>query len=290
MSVLIRFGIILPILIAIATTLIRKTNLSIMSNQVDLPSVKSDIVALIQADMKQRDDGTSLIGTFIRLSWHCSGTYSEVDKTGGSNGGLIRFNPEKSWGANAGLQVATEALEPIKKLHPAISYADLYTLSGVVAVEMAGGPEIPYQLGRVDFEDGEKSPEDGRLPDADKGSMEKTASHMRDVFGRMGFTDKEMVCLIGAHTVGRCHTDRSGYWGPWKRAENEFNNLFFQFLLDMEWTEKKTHEGKKWEGPLQYEDPSREIMMLPSCIAMTKDKKMLEYVKMYAADQVCTIS
>ena len=26
----------------------------------------------------------------------------------------------------------------------------------------------------------------------------------------MGFTDPEIVALLGAHAVGRCHTDRSG--------------------------------------------------------------------------------
>jgi cytochrome c peroxidase len=51
---------------------------------------------------------------------------------------------------------------------------------------------------------------DGRLPDASQG-----ARHIRDVFGRMGFNDQEMVSLIGAHAVGRCHTDRSGFDGPW---------------------------------------------------------------------------
>ena len=41
------------------------------------------------------------------------------------------------------------------------------------------------------------------------------AVHVRDVFYRMGFNDREIVALIGAHTLGFCHTDRSGYLGPW---------------------------------------------------------------------------
>ena len=52
------------------------------------------------------------------------------------------------------------------------------------------------------------------------------------------------------------------------------------------WTIKYKHNGKKWKGPLQYENNSGELMMLPSCMAMIKDEKMLEYVKMYAEDQV----
>lgn len=51
-------------------------------------------------------------------------------------------------------------------------------------------------------------PPNGRLPDASKGSQ-----HIRDVFYRMGFSDRDIVALSGAHTLGRCHTDRSGYAG-----------------------------------------------------------------------------
>ena len=75
-------------------------------------------------------------------------------------------------------------------------------------------------------------PPDGRLPDADKGSRPKTIEHIRDVFYRMGFNDKEIVALLGAHAMGRCHTDRSGYWGPWTFAENTFSNEYFRLLTE----------------------------------------------------------
>jgi cytochrome c peroxidase len=44
-----------------------------------------------------------------------------------------------------------------------------------------------------------------------------------------------MVALIGAHTLGRCHTDRSGYKGPWTNAPTTFSNLYFQELLNNKW-------------------------------------------------------
>lgn len=50
----------------------------------------------------------------------------------------------------------------------------------------------------------------GRLPNADMGTIGGTIQHVRDIFGRMGFSDREMVALIGAHAVGRCHTEASG--------------------------------------------------------------------------------
>ena len=43
-------------------------------------------------------------------------------------------------------------------------------------------------------------PPNGLLPDASQG-----AAHLRDVFYRMGFDDRDIVALSGAHTVGRCH-------------------------------------------------------------------------------------
>ena len=50
-----------------------------------------------------------------------------------------RFRPEAEHSANAGLHVARELLEPIKKKYPWISYSDLWTLAGCVAVEELGG-------------------------------------------------------------------------------------------------------------------------------------------------------
>jgi len=120
----------------------------------------------------------------------------------------MRFDPEASLGANAGLHVARAALEPVKRQHPDISYADLYCLSGVAAIEYAGGPVVEFELGREDAVSGETSPPDGRLPDADKGSSKGTIEHVREVFYRMGFGDREIVALLGAHALGRCHTDR----------------------------------------------------------------------------------
>jgi catalase (peroxidase I) len=52
-----------------------------------------------------------------------------------------RFNPESDYGANAGLKVARDLLEPLKKKFPLISYADLWTLAGCVAVEDMGGEQ-----------------------------------------------------------------------------------------------------------------------------------------------------
>eukprot|EP00815_Leptocylindrus_aporus_P011840 CAMPEP_0116057352 /NCGR_PEP_ID=MMETSP0322-20121206/4554_1 /TAXON_ID=163516 /ORGANISM="Leptocylindrus danicus var. apora, Strain B651" /LENGTH=325 /DNA_ID=CAMNT_0003541335 /DNA_START=1260 /DNA_END=2237 /DNA_ORIENTATION=+ len=255
------------------------------TGDINLTAVKHSIIQLIETNAEQRDDGTSLVGTFVRLAWHASGTYSQADHTGGSQGGRMRFDPEASFGANAGLNVARAALESVKAQHPAISYADLYCLSGVAAIEHAGGPAIEFELGREDAVSGESSPPDGRLPDADKGSSKGTIEHVREVFYRMGFGDREIVALLGAHALGRCHTDRSGYWGPWTFAENTMSNEYFRLLVEERWSPKTMHNGKPWTGPDQFEDSTGKLMMLPSDIALIRDPSFRKYVEMYAKDE-----
>lgn len=125
-----------------------------------------------------------------RLAWHASGTFSLVEHNGGSNGAGMRFGPEAADPANAGLYHAIEFLMPLKVANPWISHADLWTLAGVTAVEAMGGPKVPWKAGRVDYEREEEAVEVGgnvtnRLPDGALG-----ADHLRQVFGRMGYSDQ----------------------------------------------------------------------------------------------------
>ena len=57
----------------------------------------------------------------------------------------MRFAPESDYEANAGLKVARDLLEPVKAKFPWLTYADLYTLGGVVAVEEMGGARAPWR-------------------------------------------------------------------------------------------------------------------------------------------------
>jgi len=220
------------------------------------------------------DDG-SYGPVFIRLAWHASGTYDKDSNTGGSCRGTMRFNPEINHGANAGLHIAIAKLEKIKQKFPAISYGDLWTLAGVVAIQEMGGPTIPWRAGRVDGTATECPPE-GRLPDGDNPSPQ----HPRDVFYRMGFNDQEIVALIGAHTLGRCHTDRSGFDGPWTDSPTTFSNSYFVEILGRNWVERK------WAGPKQFADKeSGNLMMLPADMAFVKDKEFKKWVETYAKDE-----
>eukprot|EP00604_Paraphysomonas_vestita_P001710 CAMPEP_0174817772 /NCGR_PEP_ID=MMETSP1107-20130205/298_1 /TAXON_ID=36770 /ORGANISM="Paraphysomonas vestita, Strain GFlagA" /LENGTH=324 /DNA_ID=CAMNT_0016028781 /DNA_START=98 /DNA_END=1072 /DNA_ORIENTATION=- len=250
----------------------------------NIEAVKKDIANAIEADNNRRGDGTSIGPTLVRLAWHASGTYSAADGTGGSNGATMRFPAESEWGANAGLKIARDFLEPLKAKYPEISYADLWTLAGATAIEEMGGPKIAWRPGRTDSAVPTTVP-DGRLPAADSGCVAADVAHLRNIFGRMGFNDREIVALAGAHAIGRCHTEASGYWGPWTNAETTFSNEYFRLLLEEKWTPKKTHNGKKWEGPNQYENPDGSLMMLPADLSLVKAPEFKPFVELYAKDE-----
>lgn len=206
-------------------------------------------------------------------------------------------------------------LEEVKSKHPEITYADLYTLAGATAVELMGGPHISWKAGRVDELDPAKASPDGRLPDADYGSPPRTAASLRTVFSRMGFGDKELVALSGAHALGRCHAENSGYVGPWTATPTIFSNLYFKLLLrgGEFWTPDERYpklqcawrRGVMADGMLEAflrriccsqclshtrrpppdKDPSGTLMMLPSDLVLIQDPEFKKYVEMYAKDK-----
>jgi cytochrome c peroxidase len=218
------------------------------------------------------DDG-SYGPVLLRLAWHASGTYDKETGTGGSNGATMRFAPESDHGANAGLKAARDFLEPVKAQFPWITYSDLWILGGVAAIQEMQGPAIPYRPGRADRDVAYCTP-DGRLPDASK-----KEDHLRNIFYRMGFNDQEIVALAGAHALGRCHTDRSGYSGPWTFSPTVLTNDYFRLLVEEKW------QWKKWNGPAQYEDKkTQSLMMLPADMALIQDKAFKKHVDRYAKD------
>lgn len=249
--------------------------------------LRADIIKIIETEEERRGDGTGIGPTFVRLAWHAAGSYSKADNSGGSNGATMRFNPESNWGGNAGLGMSRRLLEPLKAKYPTISIADIWTFAGKVAVEEMGGPVIPWKPGRTDAYDGSKCVAEGRLPNADAGDVKgpKTIQHIRDIFYRMGFNDQEIVALSGAHALGRCHVDNSGYWGPWTNAETTFSNEYFRLLIEEKWTIKKTHKGKPWNGPTQFEDKTGNLMMLPSDMGLIEDPEFKKWVEIYAKDE-----
>jgi peroxiredoxin len=222
---------------------------------------------------------SSILHNTYQIHRHSSGTYDAETDTGGSNGAGMRYEAEGGDPANAGLQHARVFLESVKEKHSWITYADLWTLAGVVAIEEMGGPTIPWKGGRTDYVDDSKLPPRGRLPDGAKGS-----DHLRCIFYRMGFNDQEIVALSGAHNLGRCHSHRSGFEGAWVNNPTRFSNQYFRLMLSVQW-KKKTLKN----GVVQFvnydEDSGTELMMLPTDLALTQDPSFRKWVELYARDK-----
>lgn len=82
----------------------------------------------------------------VRLAWHDSGTFDANLQCPwpGAGGaiGSIRFAPEITHGANAGLSNALTLLQPVKEAFPGVSYADILQMASARAIALAGGPVI----------------------------------------------------------------------------------------------------------------------------------------------------
>ncbi|KAH9624617.1 hypothetical protein KSS87_000772 [Heliosperma pusillum] len=216
----------------------------------------------------------------VRLGWHDSGTYNkdiqDWPQRGGANGSL-RFDVELKHGANAGLVNALKLIQPIKNKYSGVTYADLFQLASATAIEEAGGPKIPMKYGRVDVTAPDQCPEEGRLPDAGPPSP---AQHLRDVFYRMGLSDKDIVALSGAHTLGRSRPERSG----WGKPETKYTKDGPGAPGGQSWTAQWLKFDNSYFKDIK-EKKDEDLLVLPTDAALFDDPSFKVYAEKYAADQ-----
>lgn len=205
-----------------------------------LADVKNDIQALLTLSQEWWPADYGHYGPFmIRMAWHAAGTYREGDGRGGAGTGNQRFSPLNSWPDNGNLDKARRLLWPIKqKYGNKLSWADLFILTGNVALESMGLPTFGFGGGREDIyapeEDiywgtekkwlgnnrysGERTLEAplaavqmGLIyvnPEGPDGNPDPLASakDIRETFSRMAMNDYETVALTaGGHTFGKAH-------------------------------------------------------------------------------------
>jgi catalase-peroxidase len=213
--------------------------------KLDYQALKKDLHALMtdSQDWWPADWG-HYGGLFIRMAWHAAGTYRVGDGRGGAGTGQQRFAPLNSWPDNGNLDKARRLLWRIKqKYGNQISWADLFVLTGNVALESMGFKTFGFGGGRADVWEPEDDvywgPETEWLATSDKpnsrysgdrdlenplgavqmgliyvnpqgpdGNPDPVASgrDVRETFARMAMNDEETVALVaGGHTFGKAH-------------------------------------------------------------------------------------
>ncbi len=208
--------------------------------QLDLDAVIKDLHALMTDSQSWWPADWGHYGPFfIRMAWHAAGTYRISDGRGGSGSGEQRFAPLNSWPDNGNLDKARRLLWPIKaKYGRNLSWADLFILTGNVALESMGLKTFGFGGGRPDVwepaEDiywgsetewlgDERYSGDRDLsnplaavqmgliyvnPEGPNGNPDPlgSARDIRETFARMAMNDEETVALTaGGHTFGKCH-------------------------------------------------------------------------------------
>jgi catalase-peroxidase len=209
-------------------------------SSLDLDAVVKDLHALMTDSQDWWPADYGHYGPFfIRMAWHAAGTYRVQDGRGGGGTGNQRFAPLNSWPDNGNLDKARRLLWPIKqKYGRKLSWADLFILTGNVALESMGFKTFGFGGGRADIYEPEADidwgPEatwlgDERYsgernlanplaavqmgliyvnPEGPNGNPDPVASarDIRETFARMAMDDEETVALVaGGHTFGKAH-------------------------------------------------------------------------------------
>ncbi|GAB4824971.1 hypothetical protein Ancab_007844 [Ancistrocladus abbreviatus] len=113
-----------------------------------------------------------------------------------------------------------------------------------------------YHTHKYFQQDALESDEDGRIPDARKG-----ASHLREIFYRMGLSNKDIVVLSGAHTLrtsGKIRLQR-----PLDQGSFEDNFYYVELL----------------------KGDTEELLKLPTDKVQVEDPGFRPYVELYAKDE-----
>lgn len=249
----------------------------------------------------------------VRFAWHDSGTFDQRIPTwperGGANG-AIRFDPELTMGANAGLAKAKGYVAEIQKKWPMVSWADLIQMGSAISIEMAGGPKIDMKYGRKAVTDpsqcaGPKSRQgfgdNTGLPDAKPPfgcGATSAAEHLRNVFTKkMGFTDQDIVALSGAHTIGRAFKERSGTcpFGYSDAAASKYTKSSCIARCDgaagigmaggAAWTKNWLTFDNSYYTKYKEAIADEHLLWFPTDTALHEDPKFKVYFDKYAADQ-----
>jgi len=184
------------------------------------------------------------IGGMVRLAFHDAVGGGGPNGLGGANGCADFSIPDSN-----GLQASVATYAPIAaKYNGSISIADLWVLGANLAIQYAstaasgthvlptgmaatpGALILPFRYGRQD------QASCVGLDAAFLPSPSFNWTQIVQLFGiRCGMLTQEIVAILGAHSLGRCHLQNSGFNGGWTQFQSTFTNYFYNQLLGIGW-------------------------------------------------------
>jgi len=92
-----------------------------------------------------------------------------------------------------------------------------------------------------------------------------SADHVMEVFrDRMGFSQKETVALMGAHSLGKMEPHNTGYAGKWDRTFSLLDNIYFSQIINKPWERFTVDEKTVFDGSAPYQADHSGMLMRSS--------------------------
>jgi catalase (peroxidase I) len=197
------------------------------------------------------------VGGLVRLPFHDAVGGGRPDGKGGPNGCI-----DPTFAGNAGLAPVVANLTAAYTaggFDALMSKADFFVLAGNAAVRVAstlppgaapqGGlpvPDaplvLPFRYGRQD---------DASCDGVDAAFLPTAGLSYAQVAAifcaRVGMSPRQLVAVMGAHTVGRARAATNGvYDGSWSGFSSSFSIAYYQQLLGVDWNQKDAPDGWSW--------------------------------------------
>jgi len=232
--------------VLVSIALVSANDENIFSSTPDIDTILEAIQNAREAIINVNDEfwqtnQTNMPAKFLRLAFH--------DAVGGMDGCI-----DLSHHDNLGLEIPIDALKPIVAKYASdetgLSRSDIWALSALVGVETTQSHPEPFDfplqyVGRVDCEkrsdlvcrnmygtEVECAYDTGPHRELPSAHLDTTQllHFFREVFG---FTPRQTVVIMGAHTIGFAKREHSGFHGPkgWVRDPHKFNNEYYRMLV-----------------------------------------------------------
>lgn len=304
-----------------------------------------------QSDLMKEIQELKCHPILLRLAWSDVQTYDKSilkwEYAGGANGS-IRFDYELNQPVNAGLSKAIDILTPTKLKYKNVSWADMIQMAGALAVQLSGGPDLNLVYGRVDITLMEYEHAFARSLTCDQSNRENSITsenmslnycmyneymsrspcpvapfpnnanspeiHLRNTFYRMGFTNRDIVALLGAHTIGRAFKERSGVCEnssgdqgatiytrsssthnigmpggcSWTKSWLTFDNSYYKRVTDVTLGQSNdlfTTPSHAHKSYAEDDEDRKNLLWLPTDQSLYDDPEFQPYFLSYASDQ-----